>query len=1334
MEGEKQNNGVQYTIRAGKKMEGAYQQLLRYSIDGSRIAAEHSNELLLEYDLEEDSIIHLTSRISRVFGLPVRIDHPRDYMVRTGIIRPEYAREFREMFDRIHRGRSRAECIVRARSAQGELLWIQIVLSNCFDKTGKPTRANGVLRDITAQREAELRRADDALHRKILMRESLIYYEADLTARKMLFGTDFLYRLSGNKNVVNYDEAIELLIGNIVYPDEREQVRQILNAEALLRNAAEGKELIELEYRRLLGNGMLTWVKGSVYLHQDPLTQHVLLYFYVNDIGDIKLKETPLQERTERDPLTGLYNRVAVELQIQKALEQAKPDEGMAALMLVSLPDFPKVKQSMGSYFADALISELGYQLQTSRNEADIIGRTQSNEFLFYLPNLVDRQDAENSAQEIYRIFCHDRVESLEECAFDVSVGVALFPKHGSSFATLLKRAKLALSDGGETGGVCFYHAGMHKPAILMEQERDPNQTGLEKSFADHMMEYIFHILYESKNLDAAMFGVLEMVAKHFGFGRAFLYEKSPDGGCRCSFQWVQPDFAPLSEQECSLDATYFSALQRLFGSDNVFMYEPERKREDGLVYSMLFAFRNAAAIQGFVGFDLFGDAAGKAVEMDRRALQSMAQVMEVFQSGRATNNDLMESTLLLQCLVDGYRSCTYIIDPETFVLKYVNQNTRQVIPEAVPGTYCFEMIRGRKEPCADCPITRMKEGGVTEDRSEMYLDRYDVWAKINANLIKTREGKAFGVFHGFDFSQNRSWDEVQAQGLRGFMNDTSLYDALAMSTDDFIFMCDMSTQLFYFPRKMAEDFDLPGQIVANAVQIWGERVHEDDREDFLAEMNGVFAGSTDTHSMEYRVLNKDGIWVWVRARGHIERNESGVPTMFAGVLTNLGAKKSKIDHLTGLQDKYEFELHVRAQLGSVAKGALLILGLDNFRHINNIYGWEFGDNVLRESAQRLAAVLPERVQLYRLDGDKFGIFFAETTRESVEEYYRALLKAFRQHRQLGEHKYFCTISGGCVCLDTEAVTLDILLKRAAYALDYSKGEGKNRLTFYDEKKMGGNDRVLKLMACLHDSIESNFENFALYFQPQLKPQGFEVKSAEALLRWNCPEIGAVSPAEFIPILEQTGLIHKVGRWVMEQATTVCHEWRKWCPEFTISVNLSFAQLQDQKFMPYLTSAVNRGSIDPKALHLEITESCIAGGSKSLIEAFRVMREMGFKIEMDDFGTGYSSLEILKNAPTDVVKIDSAFVKDILQSNFDATFIQFVVMLCHSVNIKVCLEGVESWDEYFLVEPMQLDLIQGFLFGRPQPKEEFESGYLDPAHAMDRLKPKQWMQSVWKQA
>lgn len=537
--------------------------------------------------------------------------------------------------------------------------------------------------------------------------------------------------------------------------------------------------------------------------------------------------------------------------------------------------------------------------------------------------------------------------------------------------------------------------------------------------------------------------------------------------------------------------------------------------------------------------------------------------------------------------------------------------------------------------------------------------------------------------------------------------NGKLFYDSLIHSTDDYIYMCYWPKNIFLFPQNMVEEFNLPSQVVENADDVWGGLIHKDDRNTFFQSIEDIRKGGTNVHNVEYRAKNRHGEWVWLRCRGYLQHDENGEPTLFAGIMTNLG-KKDKIDHITGLFNKFEFENQLKLLLSRPnCSGSVLILGLDNFKHINELYNREFGDEVLRIIGQKISTLLPNNANVYRLDGDEFGIIIDNADKEQTLDIYKRIQKDF-QHQQIFDNKkYYCSVSGGCSMFPQDGTDFNLILKNAEYSLAFSKIKNKNQLNFYNNEIMVKRARILEITSLIRDSVEHDFEGFEVYYQPQVDAQTRKLKGAEALLRWKSDKYGNISPEEFIPILEQTGLIKPVGEWVFIQAVCTCKEWLIRYPDFIMNVNLSYFQLDG--FISFLKNTLNKYELDPSHIVIELTETYIV--ATGLKETFDQIRELGVKIAMDDFGTGYSSLQVLKVSPTDIVKIDRSFVKDILHSKFDATFIKSIVELCHNVQIEICLEGVETEEEYNAVSNMELDLIQGYLFGRPKPKSDFCEQY-----------------------
>lgn len=539
------------------------------------------------------------------------------------------------------------------------------------------------------------------------------------------------------------------------------------------------------------------------------------------------------------------------------------------------------------------------------------------------------------------------------------------------------------------------------------------------------------------------------------------------------------------------------------------------------------------------------------------------------------------------------------------------------------------------------------------------------------------------------------------------------LYDALVDSTDDYLYVCNMKTGVFRYPQAMVEEFGLPAQVVADAAAVWGSHVHPDDRQAFLESNQDIVDGRTTRHCVEYRALNRAGEYVWLRCRGMLMHGGDGEPSLFAGFITNL-EKKNKVDHLTGLFNKFEFEDVVRRALEARPdeRLGLMVLGIDDLRHINDRYDRGFGDDVIRIIAHRIQSALVGRAYVYRLDGDEFAVVARGDDAATLPDVYQALHQSFRRQQTHEGKKFYCTLSAGCAQYPADAETYEDLVKFANYALEYAKAHGKKRRVPFSPSILAERSRTLELVERLRDSIEHDFEGFRLVFQPQVNAADGRVIGAEALARWSCDACGEVPPLEFIPLLEESGLIVPFGAWVLRRAMDTAARWRAWNPDFVMSVNLSYRQLDEAKLVPSIAEALATTGLPPANLVVEMTESCFASSSEAAQKLFAGVRALGVRIAMDDFGTGYAALGMLKQSPADIVKIDRTFVRDIRDSTFDATFIRFVVELCHDVGIRVCLEGVEVPEEYEAVSGMGLDSIQGFLFGRPCPPDEFERKFL----------------------
>ncbi len=332
--------------------------------------------------------------------------------------------------------------------------------------------------------------------------------------------------------------------------------------------------------------------------------------------------------------------------------------------------------------------------------------------------------------------------------------------------------------------------------------------------------------------------------------------------------------------------------------------------------------------------------------------------------------------------------------------------------------------------------------------------------------------------------------------------------------------------------------------------------------------------------------------------------------------------------------------------------------------------------------------------------------------KKNIVQIYEKIKTEFVTSQIIEKRKLLLTISGGCSIYPKDGNSYLELYKYTNHTLESSKKDGKNKMTFFTKEIIENKSRHLEVLYLLKRSIANDFNGFSIVYQPQISSKTEKIKGVEALLRWKDEKLGMISPMEFVPILEDTRLIVPVGKWILRNSLKQCKEWLKYNPDLTMSVNISFIQLLDKNFLCDLKEIIEELDIPTKNIILELTESCSINSMGFMKKLYDELRDSGIRVALDDFGTGYSSLGVLKEIAADIVKIDRIFVRDILKSKFDMNFIKFITAICNDVDIEVCLEGVETKEEYDLVKDIGIDYIQGYYFGKPQSAEEIENNFL----------------------
>lgn len=514
------------------------------------------------------------------------------------------------------------------------------------------------------------------------------------------------------------------------------------------------------------------------------------------------------------------------------------------------------------------------------------------------------------------------------------------------------------------------------------------------------------------------------------------------------------------------------------------------------------------------------------------------------------------------------------------------------------------------------------------------------------------------------------------------------------------------------------------------SVEGWTALIHPDDQLMMATYFRDHVVGRKQLFDKKYRILRPtDGVVRWVHGLGKIEFDAVGNPLEMHGTIQDITERHANqiqieslaySDPLTRLPNRrFLMDRIAKAMSNSVRRHtqcALLMVDLDNFKTLNDTLGHHQGDIVLEEVAKRLIACVREGDTVARLGGDEFVVLLEDLTESTedaaaqVQQVGDKILLAVDQPYQLEITTHRSTASIGITLFGIAAENIDDPLKRADMAMYQSKLAGHNTLRFFDPQMQIAVNARAAMEAGLHQAWQEN--QFILHYQPQVDREG-RITGVEALLRWLHPQLGMISPAEFIPLAEETGLILKIGHWVLE---TACEQLALWAfspdrSQLTISVNVSAREFAQGNFVEQVLGTLARTNAKAAQLKLELTEGVLVADVEDVIAKMNALKAVGVGFSLDDFGTGYSSLSYLKRLPLDQLKIDQGFVRDILSDANDAAIARMVIALAGTLGLGVIAEGVETQDQRDFLASIGCNDYQGYLFSRPIHIEELEALY-----------------------
>ena len=547
----------------------------------------------------------------------------------------------------------------------------------------------------------------------------------------------------------------------------------------------------------------------------------------------------------------------------------------------------------------------------------------------------------------------------------------------------------------------------------------------------------------------------------------------------------------------------------------------------------------------------------------------------------------------------------------------------------------------------------------------------------------------------------------------------SAVMEVLQQCSDSYLFILDLNTDVYMVSEKATKRFPFDNTVIENSTQVLKEVVYPSDYAMLKADIEKCTSGEQDTHALEYRWLDRKSRVVWISCRGTVVTGAEG-HRLLVGRVSELG-KKAKADNLTGLRREARFRLNAESLLRDKPESIRYIMriGIDNFKEINEKEGVEAGDEVLQELAECILKAVDEKVDVYRLMADEFMVVdAADADFKNPRTVYDEIQKKIANMVKKKEYSRFYTVSAGVMEKDFAGKSAEEILRLTEFTLNEAKRNGRNQMALYHQASYDEYLKRLDMRKALRRAINNQFQGFEVYYQPIVSVPDYQLVGAEALLRWHSQEYGNVSPAVFIPILEESGLIIPVGRHVLWEAAGICKKWQTYIPDFHVNVNLSYVQLYRSDLMKDVEKCINDVGIDSDSLILELTESGYIETNERIKELFRELKEKKIDLALNDFGTGYSNMRYLKEIEAKTVKIDRSFVVQALQNEYDYNIISHIIDMVHSLGSSVCMEGIEEKEELAKMMKTNPDMIQGYYFGKPSPAGQFEEQFL---HIKDSL-------------
>jgi len=532
----------------------------------------------------------------------------------------------------------------------------------------------------------------------------------------------------------------------------------------------------------------------------------------------------------------------------------------------------------------------------------------------------------------------------------------------------------------------------------------------------------------------------------------------------------------------------------------------------------------------------------------------------------------------------------------------------------------------------------------------------------------------------------------------------------------------DITTDRVVRSARWCEIFGYEQNEITPTATAGRELVHPDDLARQLEDMQAYLQGKTSVYESEYRILCKDGSWKWALSRGMIiSKDKHGKPTRMIGTHGDISARKNDedkmfrlahFDSVTNLPNRVlfadRFQQMIKASERDAQQITLLFLDLDHFKEVNDTLGHEMGDLLLQEAAKRLQECVRAHDTVARMGGDEFTVILNNIdSNMNADSVAQKILNMLTQPYLLRGHLTYITASIGISIYPNDGKEVDVLLKNADQAMYAAKDKGRNCYHYFTASMQADALQRMQLSNDLRAGLAG--KQLFLDYQPIVNLKTGAIEKAEALIRWQHPVHGLVSPMEFIPIAEHTGLIVEIGDWVFSEAIAQLIKWRSTTPDFQISINRSPVQFRASvKQQLNWVEQLQAHNLPGDSFCIEITEGLLLDAREAVVNQLNNYRDAGIQLSIDDFGTGYSSLAYLRKFNIDFVKIDKSFTANISDGSSDMALCEAIIVMAHKLGKKVVAEGIETQAQLDLLVAAGCDFGQGYLFSKPVSVSAFE--------------------------